>query len=244
MDADRRLVVMTANIGDGLADPLRIAADALASGVDLVGFQEVSARQADALLKAFEETMPHAIVQGQGIHGKAVFSRYPLLQSEPLEIVSGRPDLMTLIDAPGGAVRVVVAHPEPPRFGPGSGPTNILSGEQIRRLADAATSSGEAGLLLGDLNRVSWQRAARAVRDVGMIDAWLQGGHGPGFTLPTRWAAGAYRDNPLARFPLPPVARVDYVWHTPHFETEHAWMGDPAGSDHRPVLARLVRRNT
>jgi endonuclease/exonuclease/phosphatase (EEP) superfamily protein YafD len=203
----------------------------------------VSGEQGEGLVDALSETLPHFVLLGHGIPGKAVFSRHPLIESAPIEIVRGRPDLMARVDAPDGPVRMVVVHPEPPRFGRAASSRNILSGEQIRRLAEEVCRADEPGLLLGDLNRVSWQRAARALRDLGMVDAWLTGGKGPGFTLPARWAQGAYRGHPLGDLSLPPVARVDYVWHTPHFETEAAWLGHAAGSDHRPVMARLARRD-
>jgi vancomycin resistance protein VanJ len=242
MDDPSRLVVMTANIGNDLADPLRVARQAVASGADVIGLQEVSQRQAEALLAALADILPFSVIQGHGIPGKAIFSRHPLTECEPVEIIAGRPDLLALLGAPEGVVRVVVAHPEPPRFGPGSIRRNTLSSDQIRRLAEVVYRSQEPGLLLGDLNRVSWQRAAKVLREMGMIDAWLEGGRGPGFTLPARWAGAAYRGNPLGKVSLPPLARVDYVWHTPHFRTEAAWLADASGSDHRPVVARLSRR--
>jgi endonuclease/exonuclease/phosphatase (EEP) superfamily protein YafD len=237
-----RLVVMTANIGNGLADPGQVAEEILKAGADLVGLQEVSGEQGDALVRALSSELPHLKLQERGIPGKAIFSRHPLIETGPIEIVRGRPDLMARVDMPGGPIRLVVAHPEPPRFGLGSGARNMLSGQQIRHLAESIRHAGEPGLLMGDLNRVSWQRAARALSEMGLIDAWLAGGSGPGFTLPARWAHGAYRGHPLGEVRLPPFARVDYVWHTPHFMTEDAWLGAAAGSDHLPVVARLIRR--
>ena len=38
---------------------------------------------------------------------------------------------------------------------------------------------------------------------------------------------------------LPPVLRVDYIWHTAELTTLAAWVGGNAGSDHLPVLARM-----
>jgi hypothetical protein len=39
--------------------------------------------------------------------------------------------------------------------------------------------------------------------------------------------------------PLPPLARVDYIWHTPDLKTLDAWVERGVGSDHRPVFARI-----
>lgn len=235
------IVVMTANIGNGLADARRLARCILEAGADIVALQEVSAEQAERIADALDDALPHADVHGRGIAGKGILSRFPLARTRHIEIVPGRPDLEADIELPSGLARVIVAHPEPPRFGIGSSARNIRSGEHIRRLALDVASSDLPALLMGDFNRVSWQSAARALSEAGLHDAWTTAGSGPGFTLPARWAGAAYRGNPLGRVSLPPVARVDYVWHTPHFRAEKAWLGDAAGSDHRPVLARLRR---
>jgi endonuclease/exonuclease/phosphatase (EEP) superfamily protein YafD len=42
----------------------------------------------------------------------------------------------------------------------------------------------------------------------------------------------------LPRF-VPPLLRVDYVWHSDHFQTLKAQRGPPLGSDHLPLYARL-----
>ena len=38
---------------------------------------------------------------------------------------------------------------------------------------------------------------------------------------------------------IPPLLRLDYIWHTPDLRASQAWLGDPFGSDHRPVVAIL-----
>jgi endonuclease/exonuclease/phosphatase (EEP) superfamily protein YafD len=34
--------------------------------------------------------------------------------------------------------------------------------------------------------------------------------------------------------------RIDYIWYTGDFRAARAWVGPDAGSDHLPVLAKLV----
>jgi endonuclease/exonuclease/phosphatase family metal-dependent hydrolase len=41
---------------------------------------------------------------------------------------------------------------------------------------------------------------------------------------------------------MPPVVRIDYVWHTRHFIATRAWVGGRTGSDHLPVIAELAWR--
>lgn len=40
---------------------------------------------------------------------------------------------------------------------------------------------------------------------------------------------------------IPPLLRIDYVWHSPHFRTRQAAIGPNLGSDHLPLLVELVR---
>ena len=46
--------------------------------------------------------------------------------------------------------------------------------------------------------------------------------------------------NKLLRWiPLVPVARVDYIWYTNSIKSLACWVGEDAGSDHLPVLAKM-----
>ncbi len=240
------LTVMTFNVAAGLVQPVRLAADVRASGADIVGLQEVSAGQAAILPTLLADAFPHAEVHGLGIPGKGLLSRHPLADARLLEIVPGRPDLRATILLPGGPVTVLVVHPEPPRVGRAAVERNARSGAHARALAAEAKAAAAAGpvIVMGDFNRAAWQPIARVFAASGLRDAWRDAGRGPGFTLPTRWANGGHRGHALGNLGLPPLVRVDYVWHSRHFVAEAAWLGDAAGSDHRPVIARLRRRET
>ncbi|MDQ3225039.1 MAG: endonuclease/exonuclease/phosphatase family protein, partial [Chloroflexota bacterium] len=175
-----------------------------------------------------------------GIPGKGLISRFPLREIELLELHPGRPDLQATVLAPGGALAVIVAHPPPPRIGRHRVRQSALADRQIAAIAAVATR-GQPAVLLTDFNRVGWQTAYRQLRQSGLIDAFGTAGRGMGFTLPTRLSHLAYRGHPLGEVALPPLLRVDYVWHTAHFRTLRSWIGGHAGSDHLPVLAELMR---
>lgn len=234
------LTVMTYNVGAGLADPLRLVEVLRASHADIIGLQELAPAQGAAIAELLGETYPHQVLHPTGIPGKGIISRFTLHETSLLDLHPGRPDLQAVVAAPGGELTVIVAHPPPPRFGRNRILQTTLANEQISSIAAAATG-GAPAVLLTDFNRVGWQAAVRLLRASGLIDAFGTAGRGLGFTLPTRVSHLAYRGHPLGEVPLPPLLRVDYVWHTAHFRAIDSWIGTSAGSDHLPVLAELVR---
>jgi vancomycin resistance protein VanJ len=211
-----------------------------ASGADIIGVQELADAQAVAIADLLSDDYPFQALHPGGIPGKGIISRFPLRETELLDLHPGRPDLQAVVTAPCGAVTVIVAHPPPPRIGRNRMLHSLLTNEQIARITAVATR-GHPAVLLTDFNRVGWQAAYRQLRGAGLIDAFGAAGRGMGFTLPTRVSHLAYRGHPLGDLPLPPLLRVDYVWHTAHFRTLASWIGGNAGSDHLPVLAELAR---
>jgi endonuclease/exonuclease/phosphatase family metal-dependent hydrolase len=234
------LTVMTYNVGAGLAGPGRLIEVLRQSGADLIGLQELAPEQGAAIAELLAADYPFQVLHPTGIPGKGLLSRHPLRESELLDLHPGRPDLRVIVAAPGGDLTAIVAHPPPPRIWRNRVVSATLTNEQITSIAAVATR-GHPAVLLTDFNRVGWQSAYRQLRQAGLIDAYGAAGRGLGFTLPTRLSHLAYRGHPLGAVPLPPLLRVDYVWHTRHFRTLASWIGGNAGSDHLPVLAELLR---
>jgi endonuclease/exonuclease/phosphatase family metal-dependent hydrolase len=234
------LTVMTYNVGDGLADPDQLVEMLGTSSADIVGIQELAPSQAEAIAQDLEEVFPHQVLHPDGIPGKGILSRFPLTETTQLEHHPGRPDLQGRVETPEGDVTVLVAHPPPPRFGRNRLQLDALSNAQIKQIIESV-STGEPVVLLTDFNRVSWHAAYRQLSAAGLIDAYAVSGAGLGLTLPTRLAHPVSRNTPLGKVPLPPILRVDYVWHTRHFRPLGSWVGPHAGSDHLPVLATLER---
>ncbi len=234
------LTVMTYNVGAGLAAPPRLVETLRHSGADIIGLQELAPEQGAAIAWLLGDDYPHQALHPTGIPGKGIISRFPVREIALLELHPGRPDLQATVLAPGGALAVIVAHPPPPRIGRNRVRQSALTDRQIGAITDVATR-GQPAVLLTDFNRVGWQAAYRQLRQSGLIDAFGTAGRGMGFTLPTRFSRLASRGHILGDIPLPPLLRVDYIWHTMHFRAVRSWIGGHAGSDHLPVLAELVR---
>ena len=134
------------------------------------------------------------MLHATGIPGKGLISRFPVRETELLELHPGRPDLQALVAARRG-LTVIVAHPPPPRIGRNRIRQAALADQQISGIAVVATR-GQPAVLLTDFNRVGWQAAYRQLRQSGLIDAFGTAGRGTGFTLPTRlstWPIAAIR---------------------------------------------------
>lgn len=233
------LTAMTYNVGNGLARPVPLVALLRASGADVVGLQEVSAAQADAIRRDLRDIFPYQAMYDAGFAGKALLSRYPLVLQERLDLHPARPDLRAVIDVGVTQLTVIVAHPVPPRLGRRGLVFASDVAAQISALAALAVA-GSPALLIGDFNFTPRNPLYRHLTTMGLHDAFGVAGRGRGWTLPTRIGSSSRINHRVQRVPLLPVVRVDYIWYTAPLVVKAAWVGPDAGSDHLPVLARLA----
>ena len=221
-------LVMTHNAGNGHARPPKLVQVLRDSEADIIGLQEITAGQAEALDTMLADVYPYRVLYGEGIPGKGFLSRYPIIETRRLRLFPNRPDLWGEIEVEGGKLEVVNGHPWPPRAhrdGYYQGPETR---EHIRQLLALATS-GRPTIVLGDFNFTRRNSAYAEFAGAGLTDAFREAGKGHGGTLPVH----------VSGIPLSPVLRVDYILRSAHFRTQEAWVGKSTGSDHRPVLARL-----
>ncbi len=120
------------------------------------------------------------------------------------------------------------------------GPTSLLrlrEGQIAWVLAEIAQRK-RAAVVAGDWNTTeSTDAYGRAASQ--LVDGWREAGNGPGWS----WPASL---NPFAEQITPPVLRLDYLMHTGYrfgdglAVAEMRVIRAPLGSDHCPLLARLV----
>jgi endonuclease/exonuclease/phosphatase family metal-dependent hydrolase len=230
---------MTYNVGNGLADPRRLAELLRQAAADLVGLQELARTQADALAADLASVYPYQVLVPSGFAGKGLLSRHPVVCQQQLALYPGRPDLRVAVELDGIALNVLVAHPPPPRLRGARLAFDPMAAAQLDALARLALER-PPGVLLGDFNMTRRHPAYARFVAAGLQDAFAAAGAGRGWTLPTRLGHAARLKHGFHRLPLRPVTRVDYIWCTPGVRAEAAWVGGDAGSDHLPVLARLV----
>ena len=232
------LTVMTYNVGNGLAPPVRLVEFLRRADTDLIGLQEVDEAQAAAIASELAEEYPHQILAGTGFSGRGLLSRLPILEHEQLHLSPDRPDLRAVVEHGGQAATILVAHPPPPRLSRQGVVFDLTTIRQIERLAVTAVETAPA-VLLGDFNMTTGNPIYAWLESLGLVDAFLQAGVGRGVTFPVRLGKTRRVNHRLSWLPLPPMARIDYIWHSGNLTSLAAWVGTGAGSDHLPVFARL-----
>lgn len=235
-----RFTVLSYNVGNGLAHPGRLAGYLQHERADIIGLQELSDAQAEEIEARLKHLYPYQALHPGGFHGKGLLSRTPITEVARAHFSVDRPDMHALAEVHGRLIRVIVAHPRPPKFGRTGIVFDFETEEQLQMVA-ALASGDDPAVILGDFN-MTWRHQQHArYTGSGLVDAFHAAGSRAA-SFPRR-VGNAHRFGLTAsRLPLVPVIRIDYVWHTPHLEASRVWVGGDAGSDHLPVLARLSWR--
>jgi endonuclease/exonuclease/phosphatase (EEP) superfamily protein YafD len=221
---------MTYNIGSDVTSPEDLIPLLRESGADVIALEEVGDAQAEFIDDALADLYPYRILHGGGIAGMGILSRYPFIERDDPFYISGPvPHLRVVLGIHGTPVTVIVGHP----------PRPILDGFHYRphpaawpdtaALADLATAGGPA-VMLGDFNMTDRSPHYQIPVRAGLHDSFREAGWGFGFSYPRFWRGITN---------MPPLVRIDYIWHTEHFTAIDAWVGEDGGSDHLPVLAVL-----
>ena len=219
------VTIYTANVLRGGGRPVDIAGAIVAEGADVVVLQELTwdvlqELRADPRLDAY----PHRSDGGEhAVSGKAIWSRWPLsdIEIEPFAVSRL---VSATVESPDGPFRVANIHTAAPMAAANVGPWKAQF-EQLRSLG-----LDQPRILAGDFNATGDHRPFRDLLDRGWTDVHEPKGCGYDATWPT------------GRLTPVPVYRLDHVLVTDHFEVLDVRLADPAGSDHRPVVAELRLR--
>jgi vancomycin resistance protein VanJ len=84
----------------------------------------------------------------------------------------------------------------------------------------------------GDFNTSEFTRIYQEI-DAHLDDSFREAGYGMGFS----WPVAEARNFPVY---IPPVIRIDYLWHSPEFQTIRAEQAPYLGSDHLALTAALA----
>ncbi|MGJ3239251.1 MAG: endonuclease/exonuclease/phosphatase family protein [Anaerolineae bacterium] len=165
----------------------------------------------------------------------ALYTRYPVLEVDPLEL-DELPVQRLVLDIAGQAVVVYNVHFAMPlndqeadwiilRY------DETVRNAQIERLLAFIAVETDPVIVLGDFNMTEWSpiyhQVARQLDDAFRQSAW---GIGP------TWPAGESEE--LSGL-YPRLFRIDYIWYSQPIQATRAFVGAQLGSDHLPVHAEL-----
>jgi endonuclease/exonuclease/phosphatase (EEP) superfamily protein YafD len=214
---------------------------------DVVLLQELTFKMAAALETDLGAEYPYRVLApADNPNGIGVFSKFPLRDTGE-DFGSGwiGGPLLLRLDWQGQEVALVNFHMRPT--------TSIGSltavertfrtrEEQARLLTDYAQATGLPTILGGDGNHTPLS-TAHAIFTANLTDAWLARGFGLGHTFPDSTLPGSDRPHWGDVYVPPWLARIDYVYVTPHWEVVAAHTAAISGiSDHRGVVAVLRLR--
>jgi endonuclease/exonuclease/phosphatase (EEP) superfamily protein YafD len=195
---------------------------------DLVVLTEATepARQrllAEGLGRRFRYEIAEALPTG-GAAGTTVFSRFPILHTEPLPAAIDHQNWLVTVQLPViGAVVLAAVHPAKPGFG-----TSIWTSDS--RLLRASLPHAGPVVVSGDFNAVESHWPMRRLREDGFRSSTDLAGAG---WQPT-WPA----DRPR----LPPVVDIDHILLSPDLTAYKSWRVRIDGSDHLAIAAVIDRR--
>lgn len=221
----RAVRLFDANVYAANSRPGGIAEEIRASRPDVVFLQEST----PAILEAIDATgaldeLPYRLtVPRRDPAAGLLAARWPLLDSDIVE-VGGRPVLLrATVETEGGPLRLYAVHVVAP-FGGGRGPWI----DQMRGITDAVRTERLPVLMAGDFNATWGNRAFHRLLGAGLTDAAAARGR----PFQMTWRQGRF---------LPPLTRIDHVLTTDGLTAVAIRTGEGHGSDHRPIVADLVR---
>jgi endonuclease/exonuclease/phosphatase (EEP) superfamily protein YafD len=199
----------------------------LSSNSDIACLQEVTGQWQEILLDSLSQTYPyHLISSREDSFGMAIFSKYPLLESQEVHLgETASPNFFTNVNFCGKLISIVDTHFLPPvRLD-----TFFYQRQQAKMLAKLIKANTNPVIVVGDLNSTSWSETFRTV-----IDAKSLRDTRYGFGLQCSWPT-----------PLGPLGiTIDHILVSPQIDVVNRQLLNPSGSDHFPVLCTLRFNNS
>jgi endonuclease/exonuclease/phosphatase (EEP) superfamily protein YafD len=175
-----------------------------------------------------------------------VASRYPMLENEVIVLekktspYDGRVALRAVLDVQGQPMTVYAVHLSVPRQRVPAYPRLIVNktlhivqhynesrrNAQIAVLLNHVQQENNPVIIAGDFNMSHTSAIYEAFVEAGLVDTYATAGAGFGMSWPVHHT-------------LPPVLRIDYVWHNNLLRTVAARIGEQRGSDHTPLIVDI-----
>lgn len=250
---ERDLRVVTLNVGDFNTSLEETAYWLQRADADLVLLQELPSTWASEPIDALTGLYLYQFVQSADHfkYGNAILSRYPILHAENIHLDENDRFVQqrAVVSFNGREIVVYNIHFEPvlgdtPRFQPRQFYSPVLwmilaydntrRDEQFQQIAERVRSETLPTLVGGDFNTSEHTSSYNTLAGV-LRDSFREVGMGLGGT----WPKGGTFGTPAW---LPPLLRIDYLWHNDRLITLAAQVGTPLTSDHLPLTADYALR--
>lgn len=203
------------------------------SGADVVAFQELNETITAGLRQELGDEFPYQAMHPDtedSYRGVGIISRYPIEQDK-YWASTGLGNQRIEIDVNGETVVIHNAHPTHPLNSLRNG--GNIRARAVSRILDHAVDDSGAVLMVGDFNMTDQSGDYQRVTS-RFMDSYREVGWGMGFTFPD------FNQYMGLKF-LPPLARIDYVFHDSGLQPLEARVWPTSGgSDHRPLFVRLA----
>lgn len=238
--------VLTFNVWGNNHDLTRTETWIRDTNADIVLLQEISPTYAADCLPNLLDLYPYQFSQPDLTRwgGIITLSRYPIIKNEYIDLQIPPEIQRSVIDVNGQHIAVYNVHLAWPVSNPRITPpidsfywrvalgfNDRARNEQITNLLDHLKKEPYPYFVGGDFN-TSDQSATYSRIAAQMRDSFREAGVGFGASWPVSAARG------LPSF-LPPLIRIDYLWHSDGFRALEAHQPPPVGSDHLPLVVKL-----
>jgi endonuclease/exonuclease/phosphatase family metal-dependent hydrolase len=222
------------------------------SGADVLLMQEITPEYAAERLDSLKDVYPYQFLQEDALRWtgnesmNVTLSRYPIVSSDFIDLKTPHTanPLRVVVEAHTKRIAIYNIHLAFPRgqvrlrtmaanfylsvvFGFDDRPRN----RQIDSLLEQLKQEPYPFIVGGDFN-TSDQSATYGKMAQYLHDSFRERGVGMGGSWPVSAARG------LPAF-IPPIIRIDYLWHSDGLRAVEAHQGAPTGSDHLPLFATL-----
>ncbi len=208
---------------------------------DVVLLQETNVGVNDVAFDCLRDVYPHQVIQNVP-EGNMCLSKYPFKVDEIVLSQDWHTQQRIRLTWHGQDIAIYNIHlimpaDGEPRWRPPLIPDFVLSYDeksrdaQVRQLINIVQHEPYPHIVVGDFNMTDQAVIYEELREK-LVDGFAEAGRGMGFT----WPSGESEE--IGNF-LPPIMRLDYVWHSQEWQVQSIKAGPKLGSDHLPLIAEL-----
>ncbi|MBN8592135.1 MAG: endonuclease/exonuclease/phosphatase family protein [Anaerolineae bacterium] len=244
------LTVLTQNVWGNNHDLTAFEDWLRGSGADVLLLQEISPAYATDGLPRLADVFPYQAAQSDDSRwgGNLILSRYPIIETTyvDLDIPDTPSPVRALIDVEGQVIAVYNVHMawpgrKQPRLSLPFGLSNHfgvhvalayddrLRNRQIANLLDHLQEESYPFIIGGDFNTSDQTPTYQQLTAI-MRDSFREAGSGAGMS----WPVSSARGMPAW---VPPLIRIDYIFHSDDLRALRSWQAPPLGSDHLGLVS-------